>query len=209
MSDLIKKQDQHDHSAEIAALEKQLYDTFVQLNRLRAANSPAEVENYEFETWSGSVSLLDLFGEKDTLIVIHNMGQACRYCTIWADGINPFLSHLEEHFSVALVSKDSPHDQRRFANARGWRFRMASHGGGRYIREQSLGEGGNVPGIVCYVREGDRILRKNRAVFGPGDEFCSFWNIISLAGEDDASITPQFSYWKRPEHMDDGGKNLN
>ena len=40
--------------------------------------------------------------------------------------------------SVVLLSKESPEVQRRFANSRGWRFRLASHSGGDYIREQTV-----------------------------------------------------------------------
>ena len=67
------------------------------------------------------------------------MGQACRYCTLWADGFNGFVPHLESTMAVALVSKDSPQRQREFANSRGWRFRLASHGGGDYITGYSPG----------------------------------------------------------------------
>ena len=84
------------------------------------------------------------------------------------EGINALLPHLEDQFSVVLLSKDPPESQRRFANARGWRFRLASHGGGEYIREQSVIPGeNNTPGLVCYQREGDRIVRRNASVFGP------------------------------------------
>ena len=78
-----------------------------------------------FETLDGERSLLDLFAGRDKLLAIHNMGQGCRYCTLWADGINPFLPHLEAAMSVVLLSKDPPETQRRFANSRGWRFRTA------------------------------------------------------------------------------------
>jgi len=40
-------------------------------------------------------------------------------------------------------------------------------------------------------------------------QFCSVWNLLSLAGQTEDNWTPQFSYWKRPQKMDDGGENLN
>ena len=105
---------------------------------------------------------LDLFGGRDHLLVIHNMGQGCRYCTLWADGFNGVVPHLESAMGLVLVSKDAPDVQRRFANSRGWRFRLASHGGGDYIREQTVMEGeANMPGAVLYERRGELILRKN------------------------------------------------
>src|SRR5262245_13728075 len=108
------------------------------LNELRKSVTPAPVPNYTFATLEGSVTMLDLFAGKSKLFAIHNMGQGCRYCTTWADGINPFLPHLESEFAVVLLSKDPPATQRAFANSRGWRFRTVSHGGEGYIREQSV-----------------------------------------------------------------------
>ena len=193
----------------IRELEMQIYDLGQELHRLRAAQAPREIPNYSFQTLEGSTSLLDLFGEQDKLLLIHNMGQGCRYCTLWADGINAFLPHLETAISVVLVSRDEPALQRRLANERGWRFRMASHGGGDYIREQTSAPGqGNAPGAAAYQRDGDRILKLGSSSFGPGDQYCSLWHFLSLAGIGNEEWTPQYHYWKRPQQMDDGGANL-
>ncbi|MDP6418515.1 MAG: DUF899 family protein [Candidatus Krumholzibacteria bacterium] len=193
----------------IREIEQEIVGLTERLNALQKEHRGGEVPNYQFSTSYGEIKLLDLFGEKKHLLVIHNMGQGCRYCTVWADGFNGFLPHLEQAMSVVLVSRDDPETQRRFANERKWRFRMASHGGGDYIREQTTMEGSdNMPGAVLYEREGDLIYRKNDGVFGPGDQYCSLWNLLALAGQGTEEFTPQFSYWKRPEKMDDGGANL-
>src|SRR5262245_61253629 len=133
---------------EIQQLQQEISEKIARLNALQKAAAPEEVKNYTFQSLEGTVSLRDLFADKTKLFAIHNMGQGCRYCTVWADGINAFLTHLESEFAVVLLSKDPPELQRRFANSRGWRFRMASHGGGDYIREQSVVPGqGNMPGM--------------------------------------------------------------
>lgn len=196
-------------SNEIAKIEKELYELTTKLTELRKTNPGGEVGNYTFSTLDGEVTLLDMFGDNDRLLLIHNMGQGCRYCTLWADGFNGFLPHLESAMSVVLVSKDAPDLQRSFANSRGWRFRLASHGGGQYIQEQTVLEGeSNVPGAVVYERNGSRIKRKNSAVFGPGDLYCSIWNLLGMAGLSAGDWTPQYKYWRRPQMMDDGGENL-
>ena len=193
----------------IQALEKQIYELTAELHKLRKDTRGEKVRNYEFTTLEGTVTLQDLFAGRDKLLVIHNMGQGCRYCTLWADGINAFLPHLESALSVALVSKDPPETQRQFANSRNWRFRTASHSGGNYIREQTVMAGqDNMPGAVVYEREGDEIYRRSSAVFGPGDLYCSIWNLLGLAGLGDSDWTPQFRYWTRPERLDDGGENV-
>ncbi len=194
---------------EIQKLENEIADLTQKLSQLRKDNIPVEVKNYTFQTQTGKVNLLDLFGNKDQLLLIHNMGQGCRYCTLWADGFNAYVSHLESTFSIALVSKDDPDTQRLFANSRQWRFKMASHGGGEYIQEQSVVQGEkNVPGVVSYLKKDGKVFRKNFSVFGPGDQFCSLWHMISLLGGNAENWIPQFNYWSRPKTMDDGGENL-
>ena len=199
---------------QIQKLQMEIFEKQQQLFKMRKDSELKEVSNYEFETLEGKVKLIDLFLDKDTLFMIHNMGPGCRYCTLWADGLNGFLPHLETQYSVVLTSKSTPEDQRKMANARGWRYRMVSHGGGDYIKEQtasfdpSSANSGNFPGLVCYVKKDGKVFRKNSVPFGPGDEFCSLWNIISLTGHSEAEFTPQFSYWKRPAKMEDGGESL-
>ena len=193
----------------IQELEMKIYELGCELRKLRQAQPGVEVPEYSFETQQGPVTLEQLFAGRDTLLAIHNMGQACRYCTIWADGINAFLPHLESAMAVVLLSKDDPDTQRRMANERGWRFRLASHGGGAYLEEQSAEAGkGNYPGVVCYQRRDGKVYRKNAAVFGPGDLYCSHWHLLGLAGLDTEDWTPQYNYWRRPEKMEDGGENL-
>jgi len=194
---------------EIKKIEKEISEQVVKLESLRKQASAVPVKNYTFQTPGGKISLLDMFGKKDKLIVIHNMGQGCRFCTSWADAINGSLAHVESAFSVYLVSKDPVDVQRNFALSRQWGFQMASHGGGEYIQEQSVEAGeDNMPGIVCYERKGDQIFRKNSSAFGPGDLFNPLFHIVSLGGIGLEEFTPQYSYWRRPEKMDDGGQNL-
>jgi len=196
-------------NSEIIKLESQINELTVKLSQLRGKNEGTEINNYDFETLNGSTTLLDLFGKQNKLLLIHNMGQGCRYCTLWADGLNGFVPHLESTMALALVSKDAPDVQRRFANSRGWRFNMASHGGGEYIREQTVMEGSdNMPGAVVYERKGDAIYRKNSCIFGPGDLYCPMWILLGMAGLGENDWTPQFKYWQRPQQMDDGGQNL-
>ena len=107
-------------SNEIKQIEQQIYELNEKLTALRKASPAQKVPNYTFNTLEGETTLLDMFGDNDKLLIIHNMGQGCRYCMLWADGFNGFLPHLESAMSVTLVSKDAPELQRRFANSRGW-----------------------------------------------------------------------------------------
>ena len=198
-----------DHTTQIRTLEQEALVIANRLELLRRENTPTPVKNYALETLTGPTDLLTLFGNKEKLLMIHNMGHACRWCTSWADGINAALPHLENSFAVVLVSKNDPLTQRQFALSRGWNFRMASHGGGEYTQEQSVTSGEpDMPGIVCYERKNAQIFRKNASEFGPGDFFNPLFHVVTLAGIGLEEFTPQFTYWNRPEQMDDGGENL-
>ena len=193
----------------IFELEQQIMDLTAELRQLQRDCSRVKVKNYKFDTLDGKVGLRDLFAGKSKLLAIHNMGQACRYCTLWADGLNPYISHLESELAVVVLSKDSPETQRKFANARGWRMRMASHGGGEYMEKQVAVEGmNNMPGAVVYELDDGVIYRKASTCFGPGDLYCSQWHFLGLAGIDLGEFTPQYTYWQRPGKMEDGGDNL-
>ncbi len=197
-------------SDEIQELETDIMNRIMKLNELRKDRRENAVGNYSFMTQAGEISLLDLFGDKDKLLLIHNMGTGCRYCTLWADGFNGLLPHLESAISVVLVSKDDPETQRQFANSRGWAFRLASHGGGEYAQEQQLMEGqSNMPGAVVYERDGDSIYRKNSCLFGPGDIYCAAWGLLGLAGIGEAEWHPQYRYWQPSGKLIDGGERFN
>ena len=105
---------------ELQIAEKELFELKQKVSKLRRDTKQIAVKNYGFQTQEGNTSLLELFGNKDILFLIHNMGQACRYCTLWADGLNGFVQHLESQFAFAMLSKDSPQVQRQFSNSRNW-----------------------------------------------------------------------------------------
>ncbi|GLP95871.1 DUF899 family protein [Paraferrimonas sedimenticola] len=194
---------------QIAELEQEIFNKVTELNQLRKAVEGEPVADYEFETLEGKVMLSELFGNQDKLLMIHNMGQGCRYCTLWGDGINGLLAHLESALSVVLVSKNDPQTMRTFAASRGWKFRLASHGGGAYMKEQVAQHGyDNMPGAVVYERKGDKIVRTNVCAFGPGDLYCAAWPLLGLAGIGEAEWTPQFNYWLKPKQLEDGGENV-
>ncbi|MEM7171489.1 MAG: DUF899 family protein [Pseudomonadota bacterium] len=194
---------------EAQKLEMEIMEKSKALAALRRAEEALAVDDYEFEGLGGKVRLSGLFMGRDRLLMIHNMGQGCRYCTLWADGINGILGHLEDAMAVVLVSKDSPAVQRQMALDRNWRFQMISHGGGRYMKDHCrFGDFENFPGAAVYERQGGKIFRKSQTAFGPGDLYSPLWHFLGLAGLSEADWTPQYHYWRRPEKLDDGGENV-
>jgi predicted dithiol-disulfide oxidoreductase (DUF899 family) len=194
---------------EAEKLEFEIMEKTRQLAALRREEPDTETKEYTFQTTTGQTGLSDLFAGRDQLMLIHNMGQGCRYCTLWADGINGVLDHLEDALAVVLVSKDSPDVQRRMALDRGWKFRMASHLGGDYMAEHcAMGDHENFPGAAIFKRKGRKVVRRGRTFFGPGDLYAPVWHFLALAGVEQADWTPRFHYWRRPEKLDDGGEEI-
>ena len=72
---------------QIQQIEQQIGELTAQLYALRKTSPALAVPNYTFKTNAGETTLLDLFGPQDKLFAIHNMGQGCRYCTLWRTGL--------------------------------------------------------------------------------------------------------------------------
>ena len=181
---------------QISQLEKHIDDKCRELHQLRIkSDEKSPVPNYIFETEHGKTTLIDLFGDKESLFAIHNMGSRCIYCTMWADACNGLLPHLESVVSVVLLSPDSPTVQREFADSRSWKFQRASFEDSPYISEQNVcDEPETYPGAVAYRRVEDRIYRVNSCVFGLGDLYATPYSILAMCGIGPNDWTPQFQY---------------
>jgi hypothetical protein len=106
---------------------RQQIDTIREKMRETLANvEPQEVKDYEFTNSDGAVRLSELFGHHEDLIVIHNMGVSCSYCTLWADGYNGIHQHVVPRVGFVVSSPDQPIVQQRFAESRGWKFPMVT-----------------------------------------------------------------------------------
>lgn len=81
-------------------------------------NLSEQVNDYELlDSENQKVKLSKLFGKKNDLIIIHNMSKTCPYCTMWADGFNGLLPHLEDRATFVVSSPDEPAIQKEFANS--------------------------------------------------------------------------------------------
>jgi predicted dithiol-disulfide oxidoreductase (DUF899 family) len=162
---------------------------------VQAELEPEEVEDYAFATPEGAVRLSDLFGDKDTLFVVHNMGTGCIYCTIWADGLNGVIGHLEDRAAFVVSSPDSPAKQQEFARSRGWTLPMVSHAGTSFAQDMGYrSDDGYLPGVSVFRRDGTKVLRVSDTMFGPGDTFCAVWHLFDMIPEGAGDWQPRYSY---------------
>jgi predicted dithiol-disulfide oxidoreductase (DUF899 family) len=183
-------------SERLAAYREQIADLRRKMREVRAAAEPEEVRDYEFATPLGTVALSALFGGKTDLIVIHNMGASCPYCTLWADGYNGVYDHLSNRAAFVVSSPDHPDVQKKFATGRGWRFPMVSHVNSTFAVDMGFRSpsGGWLPGITAFRRDAGRILRVSDSACAPGDDFCTLWHLFELLPDGAAGWTPKYNY---------------
>jgi len=182
-------------SEKLAAYRRDIAALREKMRTLQSEVEPQEVENYRFATADGPVRLSELFGAKEHLFVIHNMGKSCPACTMWADGFNGVLQHLENRAAFVVSSPDDPKTQRAFAASRGWHFRMVSHQGTSFAADMGYrGAEGWLPGVSVFRRVGERIYRVSDTSFDEGDDFCTVYHLFDLLPDGAAGWRPKFNY---------------
>lgn len=89
-------------------------------------------KNYAFESEQGRVTLADLFGDRNQLMVYHLMYApewdiSCKSCAFWADNFNGIVPHLAQHgVAFAAISRAPLAKLRKQAGDFGWSFPWVS-----------------------------------------------------------------------------------
>ena len=176
---------------EMQAFRKKMMD-------LRARIPKLEVQDYDLKDTEGnSVKLSELFGDKDDLILVHNMGKSCPYCTLWADGFIGYNDHLSNRASFVLSSPDDPPTLKEFASGRGWNFRTVSTHDSSFTEDVGFysEKGGYMPGVSIFKKEAyGKIFRTSKDFFGPGDYYCSVWHLFDLLPDGASGWEPKYKY---------------
>ncbi|MEO6941006.1 MAG: DUF899 family protein [Candidatus Kapaibacterium sp.] len=183
---------------EIEKMEAELMELKKKIAESRRSLPAQPVKDYTLRgPYGEETKLSTLFGTKNELILIHNMGKKCTYCTLWADGINGFVKHLEDRSALVLSSPDDPETQSTFARDRGWTFRMVSTKGSSFTADMGFEPKPNTfnPGVSTFRKdESGNIFRVAKANFGPGDDYCSLWSLLDLLPASDPDWAPQYHY---------------
>jgi len=162
---------------EIAELRKKYIKVISKL-------AEGDVNDYILKDTEGKeVKLSEMFGDKENLILVHNMGKACSYCTLWADGFSGAAYYIEKKAAFALVSPDAPDVQKEFAASRGWKFKTYSAAGTTFIADMGFytEAEGYWPGVSVFNKAADgRIKRVSKDFFGPGDFYSAPWHFFDL-----------------------------
>jgi len=184
-----------DASEQLARYRKQIADLRGKMRELQRLVEPEEVSDYEFSTKEGNVRLSELFGDKEYLFVIHNMGAGCRNCTLWADGFNGMLRHIENRAAFVVASPDEPAAQQKFKATRGWRFRMVSYLDTGFAGDMGYqSNNGWLPGVSVFRKRDRTIYRVSDTGFQPRDDFCAIWHLFDLLPQGANGWQPQYTY---------------
>jgi len=173
------------HQNHIRTLEREIEEKYERLSELRAKVSPQKISDYTFIASDGNrVTLAELFGTADRLIMVHNMGRQCPYCTIWADGFSDSYHRISEKVPFIVTSKETVDVQQKNIEERGWTFPMVSSGDNQFLEDMGFLAGGSIyPGLgfFCKNEDGENFYH-GKHVFGSGAQYGMLRHIFDFAG---------------------------
>lgn len=167
---------------------------------MRRAQPLEELKNYMFKTKDGKeISLMSLFEDSDELLIMHNMGKACVYCTMWADGFRGYSDMISNRMPWALTSPDDVATMKAFVEPRNWNFNVLSFHGSSFARDLGFetekdGRTYYMPGVSALVKINDKIYRAAKDYFGPGDLYNPAWHFFDLFPKGSDNWQPKFEY---------------
>ena len=149
--------------AEIEA-RRVLTDLAEQRRRLPAG--PVVAKDYRFLDADGAeLGLLDLFGDKDTLITYFWMygpqrERPCPMCTDTLSGLNSVAIHVAQRATLRILGRSPVSRQLEFARERGWQDLVFLQTVGDAYAADTFAlspEGDEYPSFVVYRRDGDQV----------------------------------------------------
>ena len=127
---------------------------------------PVVEADYRFVDGNGEeVTLLDLFGDHDTLITYFWMygphrERPCPMCTNFLGGANGNANDVKQRAAFKILGRSPVERQRAFAVERGWRdLEFVQTVGDDYANDLGLldDEGNESPALVVYQKDGDQV----------------------------------------------------
>ena len=176
----------------------------------------AVTEEYLFDSVNGQVSLGDLFGEHDTLIVYSFMygpdrDEGCPMCTTLMSALDGNARHVEQRAGFAMVAR-SPIDRvLAWGAERGWEdLALYSDPSGAFTRDYVDADDGDVPAYNVFTRRDGQIRHFWASEGGPeiadpgedphdAPEMTPLWTLLDTTPEGRGSDWyPQLRYDSEP-----------
>jgi predicted dithiol-disulfide oxidoreductase (DUF899 family) len=159
---------------------------------------------------STPVTLTELFGEHDQLVVYHLMfhpedDAACPMCSMWVDGFRGVAQHLTRRAAFAVIAKAPVRELRAWGRHRGWQgLRLVSaFEQPAFLTDLGVegSRGGQFPAVSVFTRD-DELVRHSytqSADFpdrtGRGiDLLCPVWSVLDLLRSGRGEWLPDNTY---------------
>jgi predicted dithiol-disulfide oxidoreductase (DUF899 family) len=157
------------------------------------------------------VRLSELLAESEKpLVLLHFMygkaqSEPCPMCTLWADGYDGIVPHLEQRVNFAVFVAGELAPFRRYARERGWRhLRILSAGASTLKRDLGFEDaaGAQEPGVSVFARGSDGALRhfySGGAIMDDGgyrgmDLLSPLWSFLDVTPQGRGDFMPRRSY---------------
>ena len=158
-----------------------------------------------------TVRLSELFERPErVLVLMHFMYgkkqlNPCPSCTLWADGYNGIVPHLQERVNFAVLAAAAPAEFRAHARSRGWHQLLLLSAADSTLKAD-LGfeddETGQEPGVSVFSLGDDGVVRhfySGGAILGPGeyrgmDLLSPLWHFLDLTPEGRGDWDPSLAY---------------
>ena len=163
---------------------------------------PVIAKNYRFKDENGQeVGLIDLFGEKDTLVTYYWMygperERPCPMCTNMLGSVNGNAADIKQRVALKILSRSPVERQNAFAVERGWRdLDFVQTVGDDYARDLDLLQpDGEYPALTIYRKDGDQVRlfwasEMTREMADPGQDprdypdIAALWSMLDLTPE--------------------------
>ena len=187
---------------------------------------------YEFEGPDGSVTLAELFGDRNQLIVYHFMygedwDAGCKSCSLIADHFNPAIVHLNQRdVSFVVVSRAPLETLETYRKRMGWDFQWVSSHGNDFnwdyhvsFTEDAINNNKayynykhrgypatEAPGASVFYKGKDGTIYHTYSVFERGlDMFISAYHYLDIVpkGRDESDLDYSMEWLRRHDEYDD------
>lgn len=184
-------------------------------HRRALPEGPVIEKDYRFLDANGAgLGLIDLFGDKDTLVTYFWMygpqrARPCPMCTNWLGAVNGNAADIKQRVALKILGRSPVERQLAFAQERGWRdLDFVQTVGDDYAEDLGLinKDGSENPALVVFKRNDDKVRlfwasEMTGEMADPGQDprdapdIASLWSILDLTpGGRGTDWYPKLSY---------------
>jgi predicted dithiol-disulfide oxidoreductase (DUF899 family) len=169
---------------------------------------PVIEKDYRFKDEQAfEVGLVDLFGDKDTLVAYFWMygpqrERPCPMCTNWLGAVEGNAADIKQRVALKILGRSPVERQYAFAQERGWHdLNFVQTIGDDYAKDLGvlMPDGSEYPALVVFKRDGDKVRlfwasEVTREMADPGQDprdvsdIATLWSVLDLTpggrGED-------------------------